>query len=71
MPTKDEIKEARRSLGESQKAFADRLGVDQATIHRWEKKGVPARGTARVAVENLLSNLADDHQSGDCTGATQ
>lgn len=62
MPTRDEIKEARRLLGESQAAFAKRLGVNQATVHRWETKGVTGRGTAQVAVDNLLKDLAG-HQS--------
>lgn len=57
MPTCDEIKAARRRLGETQAAFAKRFGVDQATIHRWEKDGLPRRGAAQVAVENLLTEL--------------
>jgi DNA-binding transcriptional regulator YiaG len=42
MVTADQIKEARAHYGESQAAFAARLGVTQPTIHRWEKNGVPA-----------------------------
>lgn len=57
MPTSDEIKAVRTRLKESQAEFASRLGVDQATIHRWETKGLPARGTARVAVERLFEQI--------------
>ena len=52
-----DIKAVRTRLGETQAEFASRFGVDQATIHRWEKGGVPARGTARVAVEKVLEGL--------------
>ena len=57
MPTREEIKAARLSLKENQVEFAKRFGVDQATIHRWETKGLPERGPARVAIENFLSNM--------------
>ena len=57
MLTSDDIKAVRASLGESQAAFAARFGVDQATIHRWETDGLPKRGTARVAVEQMLAEL--------------
>jgi DNA-binding transcriptional regulator YiaG len=57
MPTGEQIKAARKDLNESQAAFGSRFGVDQATIHRWESKGLPKRGTARVAVEKLLDEL--------------
>lgn len=58
MLTNADIKAARKHLGETQTAFAERFGVDQATVHRWETRGLPERGTARVAVENLLKDLA-------------
>lgn len=57
MPTREDIKAARNLLRETQAAFAKRFGVDQATVHRWETKGLPGRGTARVAVENLLGEI--------------
>src|SRR4051812_40454608 len=34
--TPDEIREARKKLGLSQKAFARELGVSFATVNRWE-----------------------------------
>lgn len=59
MPTKDQIKAARLALGESQAAFATRFGVDQATVNRWENKGVPTRGAAPKAIERLLDSLRE------------
>ena len=59
MSTPEKIKAARERLGESQTAFGARFGVDQSTIARWEMRGVPDRGTARVAVENLLASLKE------------
>lgn len=61
MPTSDQVKAARTRLGETQAAFALRFGVDQATIHRWETDGIPERGTARIAVEQILKGIAE-HQ---------
>lgn len=43
--TADQIKEAREYLRESQYEFCLRLGVDQATLSRWEASG-PPRGIA-------------------------
>lgn len=54
--TAEQVKALRNLLGESQKQFADRFGVNQSTVNRWEAKGIP-RGTARVAVGGLLENL--------------
>jgi DNA-binding transcriptional regulator YiaG len=58
MVTSEQVITARKQLGENQEQFAKRFGVDQATVHRWEKKGIPGRGTAQVALENLLNELA-------------
>lgn len=51
------IKSARDRLGESQAAFGRRLGVDQSTVQRWEAKGPPSRGPAKIAIERLLAEL--------------
>ena len=55
MVTGAELRAARKKLGESQATFGARIGVDQSTIHRWEKFGVPTVGAARVAAESLLA----------------
>lgn len=53
------VKLLRESLGESQAAFGERFGVDQSTVHRWEKEGLPGRGVARRAVEKLAEELSE------------
>jgi DNA-binding transcriptional regulator YiaG len=63
MVTGEEIKKAREILGESQAAFGVRLAVDQSTVHRWETGKPPRRGPARLAVENLLKEVASRQQS--------
>ena len=52
-----DIKTVRAKLNESQAAFGARFGVDQSTITRWEKKGPPKRGPAKLAVEQILDDL--------------
>lgn len=52
----EQVKAARERIGESQTAFARRFGVDQATVHRWENRGVPD-GTAQIAVQRVLQEL--------------
>lgn len=61
MAPTDDIRAVRKHLGESQAAFAARFGVDQSTVHRWETEGVPSRGAARVAIENLLKSIEAPH----------
>ncbi len=58
MPTKEQIKATRVRLGETQAQFGARIGIDQSTIHRWEKHGVPERGPARIAAEKLLASVS-------------
>lgn len=57
MCTASQIKETRVRLGESQAAFAERFGIDQSTLHRWETDGPPERGPARKMVELVLSGI--------------
>lgn len=52
-----DVRALRNSLNESQAAFAERFGVDQSTVARWEIDGLPTRGTARRAVEKLAEEL--------------
>jgi transcriptional regulator with XRE-family HTH domain len=60
--TGEQLREARERLGETQAAFAARLGVDQSTIHRWETNGPPDRGPAKIAIESVLAGLPSDPQ---------
>lgn len=52
------VKAVRERLGESQESFARRFGVNQSTVQRWETRGLPNSGTARIAVEQLMTRLA-------------
>jgi DNA-binding transcriptional regulator YiaG len=52
-----EIKKARERLGETQEEFSRRFGVDQSTVHRWETYGVPDKGTSRMVVARVLTEL--------------
>lgn len=53
------IKETRERVGESQAQFAARFGVNQSTVHRWEAEGPPSTGTARIVIEQVVSQLAE------------
>jgi DNA-binding transcriptional regulator YiaG len=56
MITSAQVKAIRKTLGETQAAFARRFGVDQATIHRWETRGV-RRGAAQKLMQQLLDRM--------------
>jgi DNA-binding transcriptional regulator YiaG len=56
--TPESIKAARIRLGESQRQFGRRFGVDQSTIQRWETNGPPDRGPARTLLDTVLPALA-------------
>ncbi len=53
MITGEQIKQARGR--ESQARFGARLGVNQSTVHRWEKYGPPVRGPASIVLEQIVS----------------
>lgn len=48
----------RLRLKETQAAFAERFGVNQSTVARWEKDGLPDRGTTRRTIERFAEELA-------------
>jgi hypothetical protein len=52
-----ELKAERKRIGESQSKFAARLGVDQGTLSRWEKRGIPKNGAAEVAVRGMFQQM--------------
>ena len=47
------LKKARERMRQTQTEFAQHLGVNQATISRWEERG-PSNGPARLAVQKIL-----------------
>jgi len=59
MATADDIRLARENAKESQAQFAQRFGVDQSTIHRWETDGPPARGPAGMAIDQILKDMIE------------
>lgn len=56
--TGETLRAARAALGESQKTFAARFGVEQATVSRWETEGPPDRGVTAKLLERVLGELA-------------
>lgn len=48
-----DIPAIRNALGLNQTGLAKRLGINQATVSRWEKFGVPEGGLARTTLERL------------------
>jgi DNA-binding transcriptional regulator YiaG len=57
MLTNDDLKAARCLLKESQAAFAVRFGVNQTTITRWEKHGLPRGGPTRNFIGQILHSI--------------
>jgi DNA-binding transcriptional regulator YiaG len=54
----ERIKDIRTNvLRESQEAFARRVGVNQATIHRWETDGPPTHGPVQMALKQVLADV--------------
>jgi DNA-binding transcriptional regulator YiaG len=58
MITAKQIKLARTKLGETQVKFAQRLGVDQSTVHRWETAGPPSTSYAQQFLTEKLAGMA-------------
>lgn len=48
-----DIKAARQQLRESQAQFAERFGVDQTTVHRWELRGLTGRGPSKLIEQTI------------------
>ncbi|EJF84060.1 hypothetical protein MCU_00728 [Bartonella elizabethae Re6043vi] len=47
------VKQLRKNLNLTLKEMAERLGVNKSTVWRWEKYGVPSRGTVAYLLEAL------------------
>lgn len=58
------IRAARERLRETQGQFAERFGVDQSTVHRWETDGPPVRGPGRKAIERVLADIGTPEAAG-------
>ncbi len=51
------LKIRKETLGLSQKAFAEEMGVDQSTVSNWETNGLPNRSMIRETLERRLRAL--------------
>ena len=54
------IREARKALGLSQATLAEKLGVSQPTINRWELGRVEPKTLHRVALARFFDITVDD-----------
>ncbi len=59
-----DIKLMRRRLGLSQKGFADRFRVSQATVSRLETGHRTLKGPLELAVEQLAAELEGQDETG-------
>lgn len=55
---KTKLKRLRKKLGISQQEFAQRLGVNQAQISRWEN-GLGVSGPTKVLLEKVVTGEID------------
>jgi DNA-binding transcriptional regulator YiaG len=69
MITKEQITEARRHVEETQTAFCIRLGVDQATLSRWENGGPPEHGPTQVVLASVINPILQRKAKADREGA--
>jgi DNA-binding transcriptional regulator YiaG len=58
MITAKDIRRARKRLRESEATFAARVGVNQSTVHRWEKDGVSKQPLIQLALRTALADMA-------------
>ena len=53
-----EVRRVRKQLGLTQRAFAERVGVNPNTVARWERNEVTVGSTAAILIR-LLEKLHD------------
>ena len=58
------VRRLRRHLGETQAAFADRLGTNQQTVSEWERGARQPRRMARQLL-HLVAEQAGYYDAGD------
>jgi len=57
VPLSLDIQRMRHALGESQGEFAQRFGVVQSTIARWELNGAPDSGPMCLLIEMVMEEI--------------
>ena len=63
----DKLRAVRRKLGFTQKAFAERLGVDPVTLRKWEQgRARPNRGSLKIIkkafVDTAIDGMDENHE---------
>lgn len=58
VPTPDQIKSLRKSLGQSQQKFGKRLGVTQASVCRWELGYEKPGGSSAILIRSMIDGAA-------------
>lgn len=53
-----DLKALRKSLNLTQAQLAEKVGVNLATVWRWENEGIPSRGPARAYLNKLAEEAA-------------
>ena len=53
-----DLKDLRKKLNLTQAQLAEKVGVNLATVWRWENEGIPSRGPARAYLSKLAEEAA-------------
>lgn len=53
-----DLKTLRKKLNLTQAQLAEKIGVNHATVWRWENEGIPSRGPARAYLDKLAEEAA-------------
>jgi DNA-binding transcriptional regulator YiaG len=57
----DKLRAARRTLGLTQKAFAERLGVDPTTLRKWEQgRALPNIRSLTIIENHVIDGTLED-----------
>jgi len=70
MLTGAEVRTLRVALNETRVKFAARFGVNVSTVSRWETRGAPKGGTARLMLAKLWSRLPKQATEDQCRSNT-
>jgi len=55
--TSEAIRKARDALNETQGQFAARIGINQATVSRWESGSLPKKGVAQALLRRVMDDI--------------
>lgn len=62
VPTSNDVRELRKTLGLSRPDFAQLVGVDMRTVIRWETGAATPSGAAEAVITGLATALANDEE---------